>query len=720
MQSRPLKKSSSYATLEDFFQAQLPTRTYLHSDEAGELVESTLDAQAAQNLSEQVGPRTRIITDNVRKKNPLLEELHPEYRGKSTLLTLGCGGKSSAGQYATANLIEKILRSKAYNVLYLMHTGDMLYDKGAASETDPIFNKVFYRPYANYEFPLLSELPITMVPGNHEGDQRWVANLQDRISPWLLGLLPPPVQGNYKVKYILSHNKMAHPDVDPVLPRYDRDVTIETEHKIFNETHRVPKTKQTLLQQEKVDVTELSKFDIDYYFGSDIIGNYQFFRMNSSTLLNEFMIYLLHITGLNPLNPEELRKNQFYFLSTEYPKCIAAGRIPVMVWHHPPVPAGARWWQQNYDSKYHMEADARIRLDRILQLPLGETDAEIQAYLKTVMEILICDIKHINKIHGIPYPTIDADNLCLQLIRLLAAHGMTFEAFLCAHDHMQQFLIVNGLKEVSQNYQPTEPVPFPYKGERADDLSNYPIVQVLSGGGGGDLQGQYNFSFGEQMGFCLNNFGVTAMTFNPDTDPKDPEPIIFDYYSINGRHLRFTNHSPVPVIAQPKPPKDRDFTDAELENYMKGMLLREIVSKACRKYQEFLNLKMKESNGTFLDSKTKAVAKVAATSVSSIFQPLKLLGNLKDNLNRNFTHKIEDVAVMNDIFALVNCHEPIKFSEAITELYRLAETLVNKDSAHSPYMMLNNAISKVKDFGYRNLEELNNAYDLPRAKWISP
>jgi len=70
-------------------------------------------------------------------------------------------GDSGFGQPVTAKLAEQMA---GYPLDFVIHTGDVVYNAGANANPAEAFALKYFQPFS----PLLHQLPIYAVPGNHE------------------------------------------------------------------------------------------------------------------------------------------------------------------------------------------------------------------------------------------------------------------------------------------------------------------------------------------------------------------------------------------------------------------------------------------------------------------------------------------------------------------------------------------------------------------------
>lgn len=174
-------------------------------------------------------------------------------------------------------------------------------------------------------------------------------------------------------------------------------------------------------------------------------------------------------------------------------------------------------------------------------------------------------------------------------------------------------------------------------------------IQVNSGAGGErKLQDRVSFADQKNQGCYIKRHGFVIVSCDKD----DPKKIEFDFHTIDGKHLKFTDASSQPVR--------KKSNDNNVEN------LRDIILKACETYISFLN-----------DQQTSD----------------KYKGKFFDWAMGNWTHTLNDVDVVHEIMNYLNQPKLPNFTTTLIELYKLADRIYNKQSDHSLYKMINDQLS---------------------------
>jgi hypothetical protein len=633
--------------------------------------------EMAEIITEEIGPHRQYITDKYFVPDPR----NPR---KVTIIATGCGGDVGEGQTAVADAMERFMaKNRHLNVRYVVNCGDNFYDAGVDSPTHPDFDTKFYNVYFNPKYRYLRHLRFLMTLGNHDGNRRKVEyymGVMRRIVGEFVSISGPACGKDAEKNQVMRRH---FEDQDPTKPE-----TFST---------------RDAYQQARIDMSDLGMFDMSYYHTSRVMHDkFQYFFVNSNSLLQDLLAYLADDTGIIEMTPEEKEKNQVYRLLADFQKCKEDGFIPLLVMHNPLLALGKRWWPKEYDSNLYNYFDEITRLDLILQLS-RENKTE---YRKKVMEILKAKKEKVYScFKDVPYPTVDAANYSLMLTRFFAAFNLDFNLVICAHDHLLAYQCVDGVKGVSQNYDPDDKnkTPIPPKQPRPDDVSEYKIRQITTGGGGGKLQSCEVFSPNGSVGSCLVDNGFIAYTLDQDN------PDLIDIHVVTVKHtelmiekdkrrpweddlyLRFDTRSAKPIREPIKKidPKDK----AAIEDQMKVNAFTEQVLDACRQYEKFLSEKTVETKGEFFDK------------VHTSWTAWK---------SANFTHKREDVVILNKMIAYLSQDKRTSYAETVDEVYQLCELLKNKTSPNALLRKINENLKANQFLGHKNLEKLHNAVIHPQ------
>lgn len=634
----------------------------LEMSPSGILIKNEIEGKAsdvdyAEKFSEQIGPRVVNLTDNTHVPNGFF----PGWTKKKSNVGVGCQGDGKH-QYAVAAFLKDFLKKHPeLNCRYVINTGDNFYDSGIPSPFDPNFNVKFYNPYDE-------GLPWFMSFGNHCYNFHNLEEAKEYVRP-----ITQPLR---KAAKALNSN------VDTSLPPKGKAAARnQTTHALYYhpEDPKLKKEKADLYKQAQMDVKEASKFDLPYYFSSKIDGQFQYFFVDTNTLLMDAWEYYNWIgsDGKTPIK----KNNQIIFLEREYAECKKAGRIPIRIDHHPDISLNKRAF--HYDSELYTDKNILRVLDLIFQLP---RDDSFKVRLK---QILRCSPEFLYKIPGLPFPTVDYKNHNTMLLRFFATFGMDFALHMCAHDHMLAYIDVAGLPNVSWNFDPRTSMKFK-SPDRPDDLSHYHVCQVTTGGGGGTIHPRKWFDLGNAVGCVGERNGFVILTRSENRPEVEIHYIMYKSkrYKVrnaNGEeeerveqeldsHLRFLSGNPEPIIEYGPPikeyidgkeikhpasyitplekieEKNRLIQEGKLqltEDELKFKELRAIILQASRKYQKFLQGKMMETRGGFLD------------------------------VGGNATHFQSDVTVMHNMMNYVNHYKARPYDEAVKVLYETSLKFVN-------------------------------------------
>ncbi len=101
-------------------------------------------------------------------------------------LRVGVIGDSGFGEIVTAQLVEQMARER---LDFVIHTGDVVYNAGENASPAEAFALKYFQPFA----PLLHQLPIYAVPGNHE----YAQDARVDSSPYYFHAFPPLSDANW-------------------------------------------------------------------------------------------------------------------------------------------------------------------------------------------------------------------------------------------------------------------------------------------------------------------------------------------------------------------------------------------------------------------------------------------------------------------------------------------------------------------------------------------
>ncbi len=206
-----------------------------------------------------------------------------------------------------------------------------------------------------------------------------------------------------------------------------------------------------------------------------------------------------------------------------------------------------------------------------------------------------------------------------------------------------------------------------YHNNKKDPDHSYKIAQVISGGGGGKLQGRSGFKQPIFTPVFLKQHGFCQLSFNQ----HNPEEI-FIHYRTRKQHLIFSSehHSPIRIIS----------LDSQVE------ALRVATLQACEKYFTFVDTRQTESHGKFFTS--------------------------------NVTHNLHDINLLHEMQAYFNQHTGLpSFEITLKELKNYVLKISNLDSTHSFKVYLD---TELRTAFADNMKLLTNYFDMPNTEPASP
>jgi hypothetical protein len=239
----------------------------------------------------------------------------------------------------------------------------------------------------------------------------------------------------------------------------------------------------------------------------------------------QFFIFNSSTLAKDFLNKEEgdfSPFNQATWMKCEYDKAIDAGRKTVLLLHHPLEALDKRNYTFGQEAKLYLCPNEIAKLSHILKLKKESYDPN---YFNASYNAILYNIiyKQLN---------------------------MAPDILLTAHFHALNFL-------------------------KKDN-----ICQVGSGSGGDSLQDMLAYEQYPYVGSFLKEYGFVMLSFNK----LIPSVFNIHLFTVNGKHLQFTNESKEPIRA----------------NNEHSIEIRNIVLNACEKFQKFLAAKQTESKGYFL------------------------------------------------------------------------------------------------------------------------
>lgn len=182
------------------------------------------------------------------------------------------------------------------------------------------------------------------------------------------------------------------------------------------------------------------------------------------------------------------------------------------------------------------------------------------------------------------------------------------------------------------------------------------LCQVVSGAGGNEeLQSRLYFGDYRHLASFTREHGFAILS----TDKMHPLRYDIHLFTLRGFHLQYTSDGPEPI--RPANPDER------VEK------IRRIVLSACENYQIFLHTKQESAQGIFFN---------AIPSVKS----------LAKFFSYNSVHTLQDVDRMHTMINFFNQNRVLDYQDTIIFLNELMNELDNKESDHSLYLDINNAL----------------------------
>lgn len=236
---------------------------------------------------------------------------------------IGCQGSGSQAQKNVAELMRN-------EPLLLFVLGDNIYNHGASSPTDQKFKTQFY----DMQYPA----PAIVIIGNHDGDYDKKSAYSNRYAGYTMGAVRRAV-GWALEKY-------------QVLATYLPTQT-------YTMAQQVAK-----FQRDVLDRDQLSAWNMPYTYYSLIVGEKEFFCINSNAI---FADYLAYCDAVDKGETPDPLKNQVAWLERQYKIAIDAGRMPILLSHHPAdITLGKRI--SSFDAWHYISDEQMVALNKRLQI----------------------------------------------------------------------------------------------------------------------------------------------------------------------------------------------------------------------------------------------------------------------------------------------------------------------------------------------------------------
>lgn len=341
---------------------------------------------------------------------------------------VGCQGNASDAQKQVALLMEEIAKGTGRKPDFILFLGDNFYDSG-----------IGYPGHVAFEIynQIYGKIPCYAILGNHD----------------------------------LNFHKARRPFTEsgPSLGM----------NQVYRTYYKNPIAAQTY-QQEKINLSKLSTWNMPSRFYSLIKGSTQIICIDSNTYVKDYLEYQeLKAKGIS-VDPNI---NQAYWLELEIAKAKKEGRKVILAAHHPIFTPGKRAY----------EADSTLYL--------GTDDFS----------------KFTTRFPEIKNPDKQSYNLLFKTV--LMKQKVEPDLFISAHDHANYY----------------------YNNNNKID-ADYKIRELVAGGGGGSLQSQVYFDEQDSMGCYIKRFGFSAIECSKNDIQIDIHALA-NYQNEKNYHLHFDNHS---------------------------------------------------------------------------------------------------------------------------------------------------------------------------------
>ncbi len=376
-------------------------------------------------------------------------------------------------------------------------------------------------------------------------------------------------------------------------------------HTFFASTVDGINKKAAIFTNEELAADKLPHWNMPYFFYSLIAGNTQIFCLDSNNFVADYLDLLNGNVGADGKNIYTKHVNQAAWFFAEYAKAMAEGRQIFVAQHHPFFVSGKRAFPEGYDWKHYIN-----------EYQLNDINAKLRAKIPGFVET-----KSYNSL----------------LAGIFQAQGIDPDVIFAAHEHFQSY----------------------YNNMESD--AKFPLRQLTSGGGGGDLQKRLSYAGHPYVSVFQKHNGFTMVT----CDPAYPNTYTFDTYTTEGLHLRFREDSHHPVM--------NENPDPQVE------MLRTCVIDACDSYLNLLknaelqhaaaernSKKSAENTGLFA-----AAYRMFSDTFSSLYSAASAL---LDHLYPNSNSEKENSTVQ-DIQAYFSQLDLRDYKTVLTELFKLTRQL---------------------------------------------
>lgn len=259
------------------------------------------------------------------------------------VFVIGCQGSGSNWQRKVADLMRE--KAKEKEPLIIIVLGDNIYNTGASSPLDKKLKTQFF----DMNYPA----PCVVLIGNHDGNY-------DKKSAWANHVASYTTNA---VKQIVGYDVEKQEVIVTYLPT-----------KNHSTPQQIEKFSKTTLSRD-----ELNAWNMPYLYFSIIIGEKEFFFVNSNSI---FADYLAYHNAVDAQDVPSNTKNQLAWLKHQYAQCVALGRMPILASHHPAdITLGKRW--ASYDAWHYINDEQMTEINRRLNI-----DPPSQSFTKLFSKIL--------------------------------------------------------------------------------------------------------------------------------------------------------------------------------------------------------------------------------------------------------------------------------------------------------------------------------------------
>lgn len=295
---------------------------------------------------EQIGPRVYTI-QNVKDPNNV------------NFFVLGCQGSRSDAQKNVAYCMD----NSPIKPDFVVVVGDNVYNNGANTPDDVMFNECFHDIYEKHSSNALNGVPFFLILGNHDENYQ-------RKTRGNLGLLAN--KGRQ-----VGLNQVMHTYLESTRVNYSNELMQATigsnSPSALNDGNVSEHDKINLFAQDRLDLNKLGRWNMPYFFYSIIIHKLQIFCLNSNSIAADFLEYHRNYSSKQSDVPPQ--NNQIVWLIAEYKKAVAAGRTIIFAQHHPLFTSGKRALPSKFDTLDYLSENDISLLHGILNTTTNSYNA---------------------------------------------------------------------------------------------------------------------------------------------------------------------------------------------------------------------------------------------------------------------------------------------------------------------------------------------------------